>query len=242
MCICFACSHWNYIRESALDSDSTLAPWVDPAKSGITSMKMARYIPSPAFKLWHHIPRLFLAQDGSATATSGAVIGNVSAVLSPKSSEQQAKNRLYIAQNYGLELDQQKEIDSAMMQFMFQENTVGSNSEALHCLRKEPNTWGICEDYEVFVRELGELERGRYGVPVRVQAFFAESDSMIGKKGQAYFEKCWHQRNDGYLSAGFEFESRVMAGTDHDSLVQSAEVWESIFKRMRSEENGSLVQ
>lgn len=129
-----------------------------------------------------------------------------------------------------------------MMQFMFQERTVGSNSEALHCLRKEPNTWGKCEDYEVFVRELVELERGRASVPLRVRAFFAESDSMIGKKGQAYFEKCWHQINDGDFRIGVEFESRIVAGTDHDSLVQSAEVWESIFKRMQSEENERSVQ
>lgn len=204
-------------------------------------MKMAQYIPTPAFKLWHHIPRLFLANDGSATATSGTMIAKLTASFPSKSGDDQAKNCLYLAQNYGLDLDQQKEIDSSMMQYMFKEDTVGSNSEALQCLRKAPSTWDKCEDYEVFVRELVERERGRDGAPLKVQALFAESDSMIGKKGQAYVERCWHQVNDGDSRGVVEFDSRVVSGTDHDSLVPCAEVWESIFKKMQGAEDHSLI-
>ncbi|KAJ5206706.1 hypothetical protein N7472_003154 [Penicillium cf. griseofulvum] len=210
---------------------SLLAPWVDPAKSGCTSMKMAQYIPTPAFKLWHHIPRLFVAKDGSAAAMSGTMIANLTASFPSSSGDEQAKNRLYISQNYGLDVDQQKEIDSSMMQCMFAENTVGSNSEALQCLRKEPNTWGKCEDYEVCVRELVERERGRGGTPLKVQIFFGETDSMIGKKGQAYVEKCWQAAHVDSRGA-VEFDSKVVSGTDHDTVVPSAEVWEAIFKEM----------
>lgn len=202
-------------------------------------MKMAQCIPTPAFKLWHHIPRLFLAQDGSVVAKSGAMISNISAVVSTKSSEVQARNRLHIAKKYGLDVEQQKEIDSLMMRYMFQENTVGSDSEALQCLRKKSCTWGQCEDYETFVRELTELERSRNGAPLKIQAIFAESDSMIGTKGQAYFEKCWHQ-GSSQGSSVIEFNSRTMAGTDHDSVVQSAEAWESIFQDIQGAEAGNL--
>ncbi|KGO43176.1 hypothetical protein PEXP_029230 [Penicillium expansum] len=218
-----------------------LAPWVDPAKSGMTSLRMAQYIPAPAFKLLHHIPRLFLANDGSATATSGAIIASLTASFPSKSGDNQAKNSLYIAQNYELDVDQQKEISSSMMQGMFKEETVGSNSEALLCLRKEPNIWGQCEDYEVFVREVVERERARDGAPLKVYAFFAESDSLIGKKGQAYVEKCWHQVNDGDSRGVVEFDSRVVLGTDHDSLVPCAEAWESIFKRMQGVEGDGSI-
>jgi hypothetical protein len=152
-----------------MKSNQAIAPWVDPAKSGVTAMKMAQYIPTPAFKLWHHIPRLFLVQDGSPIAKSGAVVTSFSANFPSKSNDDQAKNHRYIAENYALDLDQQKEIDSAVMQSMFQEDTVGSNSEALQCLRKEANTWGKCEDYEVFVRELVEVEKGRDCSPLRVK-------------------------------------------------------------------------
>ncbi|KAJ5142653.1 uncharacterized protein N7515_001440 [Penicillium bovifimosum] len=214
-----------------------LAPWVDPAKSGNTTMKLAQYIPTPAFKLWHHIPRLFLVQNGSPIAKSGAVVAGFSASFPSKSNDAQAKNRQYIEENYALTLEQQKEIDSAMMQAMFQEDTVGSNSEALQCLRKETNTWGKCEDYEVFVRELVEVEKGTDGSPLGVRVFFAESDSMIGKKGQDYFENCWAQTRGRDLGGVVEFESKTVAGTDHDSLVQSAEVWESVFREMGTVED-----
>ncbi|KAJ5170187.1 uncharacterized protein N7500_002970 [Penicillium coprophilum] len=208
-----------------------LAPWVDPAKSGNASMKLAQYIPTSAFKVWHHIPRLFLVKDGSAIAASGTMIANLTASLPSSSGDEQAKNRLYISQNYGLDVDQQKEIDSSMMQCMFAENTVGANSEALQCLRKEPRTWGKCEDYEIFVHELVERERERVGVPLKVQAFFGETDSMIGKKGQAYFERCWRIGAEDSRGS-VEFDSRVVSGTDHDSLVPSAEVWEGILAKM----------
>lgn len=235
-------SHWmGILQQKFSGSNQKIAPWVDPAKSGMTSLRMAQYIPAPAFKLLHHIPRLFLANDGSATATSGAIIASLTASFPSKSGDNQAKNSLYIAQNYELDVDQQKEISSSMMQGMFKEETVGSNSEALLCLRKEPNIWGQCEDYEVFVREVVERERARDGAPLKVYAFFAESDSLIGKKGQAYVEKCWHQVNDGDSRGVVEFDSRVVLGTDHDSLVPCAEAWESIFKRMQGVEGDGSI-
>jgi hypothetical protein len=206
----------------------------------MTSLKAAQFIPASAFKLWHHIPRLFLAQDGSATATSGAAVAKFSAMLSPSTTEQRDKNRRYIEENYGLGLDRQVEIDSAMMQNMFKEDTVGANSEALQCLRKKPDTWGVCEDYDVFVKKFLELEkeRGRSGVPLKVQTYFAEEDSMSGKKGQAYFEKCWAQAEAGDLGTVLKFESTTIPGSDHDGLVQSAEVWERILKDVKQTVGG----
>ncbi|CAI7596061.1 unnamed protein product [Penicillium bialowiezense] len=214
-----------------------LAPFVDPAHSGMKSLKAAQYIPTSAFKLWNHIPRLFLAQDGSATATSGEMVAKFSAMFSSGAQSEQDKNRRYIEEHYGLSVDQQNEIDSVMMQFMFKENTVGANSEALQCLRKQPNTWGRCEDYEVYVRELVEQEgeRERTGKPLKVKVFFAEEDSMIGKKGPVYFDKCWHQAGTGSPEGVLVFESTTASGTDHDSLVQSGTVWEEILRGLKND-------
>jgi hypothetical protein len=200
-------------------------------------MQMLQYIPTKAFGIWHRIPRFFLLQAAPAFASSGAVVKKVTnAISSNDTSSQdnshQEKQRRHIEEVYGVSRDMQAELDSLMHIYMFEENTVGANSEALQCLRKEPNnTWGKCEDYEVFVREIVDLERGRdrEGAPLKIQAYFAESDVMIGKKGQAYFEERWRGTNGEYKDV-LEFASTTVPGTDHDTLALSVDVWEGIFQ------------
>jgi hypothetical protein len=200
-------------------------------------MQMLQYIPTKAFGLWHRIPRFFLLQAAPAFASSGAVVKKVTnAISSNDTSSQdnshQEKQRRHIEEVYGVSRAMQAELDNLMFKYMFEENTVGANSEALQCLKKEPyNTWGRCEDYEVFVREFVDLERGRdrEGAPLKIQAYFAESDVMIGKKGQAYFEERWCGTNGEYKGV-VEFASTMVPGTDHDTLALSVDVWEEIFK------------
>ncbi|KAJ5156800.1 hypothetical protein N7492_009603 [Penicillium capsulatum] len=210
-----------------------LAPWVDPAFSRITSMQMAQYLPNKAFSLWDRIPRFFLLQAGPAFASSGAVVKKVTnAISSPGSGAhditQQEKTRLHIEEFYGLPRDVQAELENLIFRRIFQESTVGSNSEALQCLRKEANTWGKCEDYQVFVRDFRQLERDREGSALMVHAYFAESDSMIGKKGQQYFEECWQGTDDDDNLDSVNFISTTVPGTDHDTLATSVEIWEKI--------------
>ena len=76
------------------------------------------------------------------------------------------------------------------------------------------------------------MERGRdrEGAPLKIQAYFAESDVMIGKKGQAYFEERWRGTNGEYKDV-VEFASTTVPGTDHDALALSVDVWEEYFQR-----------
>ncbi|KAJ5762183.1 uncharacterized protein N7511_005565 [Penicillium nucicola] len=216
-----------------------LAPWVDPAHSLKTSMQMLQYIPNKAFDLWHRIPKFFMLQAAPAFASSGAVVKKVTNAISSNDTtshdnSRQEKQRRHIEEVYGLSRDVQAELDNLMHKYMFEEETVGANSEALQCLRKEPtNTWGKCEDYEVFVRDFVKLERGRDGkaTPLKIQAYFAESDVMIGKKGQIYFEERWCGTDEEYKDV-VEFASTTISGTDHDTLALSVEVWEPIFKEL----------
>lgn len=196
-------------------------------------MQLAQYIPNKAFSLWNRIPRFFLLQAGPAFASSGAVVKKVSNAMSPSGSTaqditEQEKTWRYVEEVYGLSREVQAELDTLMFQRMFQESTVGSNSEALQCLRKEASTWGTCENYKVFVRDWIGSERGREGPSLKVRAYFGESDSMIGKKGQEYFEGCWHEVNDGEQRHAVDFMSTTVPGTDHDTLVQSIQTWEKI--------------
>ncbi|KAF7590645.1 hypothetical protein BBP40_002597 [Aspergillus hancockii] len=199
-----------------------LAPWVDPSHSHVTSMQMAQYLPSTVFGVWNLIPKFFLLKVAPVFASSGMAMTKSSSVMSSgvvgvaEDVSELEKNRRRIERGYGLSRDVQAELDSLVMSFMFEENTVGANSEALQCLRKGSDgwkTWGKCEDYGVYVR-----------------AYFAKNDSMIENRGQKYVEECWFGEG-GAEEFGdvLDFESATYAELEHDSLLQSAKVLESIF-------------
>ncbi|KAJ1709607.1 Alpha/Beta hydrolase protein [Aspergillus flavus] len=220
-----------------------LAPWVDPSHSHVTSMQMAQYVPVKAFNVWNLIPKFLLLKAGPAFTSSEAAITKTSNVISSGSGfssggenyTELERNRRQIENEYGLSRDVQAEIDSLIFQFMFEESTVGANSEALQCLRKgsdSSNTWGKCENYEAYVKELVDLEGRRHRrtgqEKLKVRAYFAGNDSMIGKAGQNYVEECWARDTREFKDA-LDFESRTFTQLEHDSLVQSAEVLKSIF-------------
>ncbi|KAE8381251.1 Alpha/Beta hydrolase protein [Aspergillus bertholletiae] len=220
-----------------------LAPWVDPSHSHVTSLKMAQYVPVNAFSVWNLIPKFFLLKAGPAFTSSGVAITKTSNVISSGSifssdggnDTELERNRRQIEAEYGLSRDVQAELDSLMLQFMFEESTVGANSEALQCLRKGADSgkmWGACNDYGAYVKELADLERRRHRhtgeEKLKVRAYFAGNDSMIGKTGQEYMEECWTCNTENFKDA-FDFETSTFAELNHDSVVQSAEVLKSIF-------------
>lgn len=211
------------------------APWVDPAHSHSTTMKMAQNLPVSVFGIWHHIPKVVSA--------SGTAFNQISSWL-PSSSGLGAaesppleRNRQRIESEYGLPVQLQKELQTVSFKSMLSENMVGADSEALCCLRKGPaGLWGDCDDYALFVRRLSELERswkadqvvGR-SEKLRISIYFAETDDMIGKKGQTYMENCWKGSEGDEFEDVMDFTTTTVSETDHDSVVQSVEVLEQIF-------------
>ncbi|CAJ2500424.1 Uu.00g032770.m01.CDS01 [Anthostomella pinea] len=222
------------------------APWVDPIHSHMTSIRFLQYIPVPAFSFWNQIPRFFHTKAGPAFASSGAVVKKLSNAVTfsnpsgdggspPGDDSQQQRNRQRMETEYGLPRAVQTELDVLVFRSMFEENTLGANSEALQCLRKGPGvTWGKCDDYGVFVADLVVRERERAAsgdrrAKLKIRAYFAQDDDMIGKKGQQYMEECWRGKEDGDLRDVIDFESTVVEGVDHDTLVYSLETLERIF-------------
>jgi len=51
-----------------------------------------------------------------------------------------------------------------------------------------------------------------------LRVYFAETDALIGKGGQKYFEQCWKEGN-GDAEGGIRFEASVVQRADHDSIV-----------------------
>lgn len=176
-------------------------------------------------------------------SASGAAFDKISKLL-PSSSGLNAaetaplgRNRQKIESEYGLSVELQKELQPQTLKVMLGENMVGADSEALCCLRKGPaGLWGECDDYAVFVKKLAELERSRRaedggGNPdkLRITAYFAETDAMIGKKGQSYMENCWKGNGGDEIRDVLDFTTTMVEETDHDSVVQSVEVLKQIF-------------
>jgi hypothetical protein len=55
-----------------------------------------------------------------------------------------------------------------------------------------------------------------------------ESDALIGKKGQIYFEECCQGQLGEYQDV-LDFTTETIDGVDHDTPTQSVEVLEAIF-------------
>ncbi|KAH8688440.1 Alpha/Beta hydrolase protein [Ilyonectria robusta] len=231
--------HYRDILHPEKPSVTMLAPWVHPSHSRVTSMQLAQYIPASAFSVWHLIPKFFVLKAGPAFASSGAVVTKASNVISGggQDDSELEKNRQRMETVYQLPRDVQIEIDALVMKKVFEENTVGANSEALQVLKKGPAlSWGKCEDYEIFVREVVDRERNRRsagnneGMPkLKVAAYFAETDALVGPKGQAYMEECWKGKEEGEFGDVIDFETHTVHGADHDSVMQSAVVLEKLF-------------
>ncbi|KAL4808094.1 Alpha/Beta hydrolase protein [Aspergillus unguis] len=216
---------WARCRERVNPLIILLAPWVDPGHSHVTSMQMAQYLPRSAFSLWHHIAHFFVTQAGPVLASSGAVVRQMSSLSINRTEEDLSANWLQLERDYGIAHEEQAEIVRLVIRFMFDESTVGADSEVLVCLRKaEGRSWGVCDDYEEFAQTMAAREQ-TLGGQVSVKAYFAAKDALVGSKGQKYFEECWRAAG----GEGVNFVSTTREETDHDTLVQSVAVWEEIF-------------
>jgi len=127
---------------------------------------------------------------------------------------------------------------------------IGANEEVKMVLRKcEDADWGEATDYSSCIHKIAENEAARGGrgpgaAKLRVEACFAGSDIMIGKRGQTYFEQCW-QRDE--VTGKVDFATRTFPDADHDSLLVDQNkgalkvVFESI-ARLCGDRDGSTLE
>lgn len=204
-------------------------------------MQVAQYIPGPAYSLFNGISR-FAAQGMMTTISSSQAVFNAFGMGKPSKEEEQAAknwgraNALKIEKECGVSTQMQGALEMQTIKHIFSESTAGSSDEARHCARKSAReSWGKADDYGVFVGQVAKQERtrneGNTGqastTKLRVMAFFAETDSIIGEGGREYVEKCW-KGAAGEFEDAFDFSSKKIAGSDHDGLVVAYDVWEEI--------------
>ena len=111
-----------------------------------------------------------------------------------------------------------------MQDCIWAENGVGVGQNVLVCLKRQGiKSWGVFKDYDEAVRllraqelkllalESPDQKRGK----LRVQTFFAEKDSLIGKRGAAWFESLWMGQDDWV-----EYASETKEDYGHDEIPE----------------------
>ena len=187
-------------------------------------MNLASKIPSPVIDQLSSLQGFVMSKVAPTLSFSGGLISSSAALLGSKpdaNAEIKVGSDEDAAEKYGVDIETARLISSNAVKFHLAEDTTAGNEEAKLCLMKGGSaSWGVLADFEACVRSIAD-EAGANGgdgqiARLRVDAFFAASDVMIGKGGQAYFEKCWRRED---IADKVDFDSRVCEGTDHDSVL-----------------------
>ncbi|KAK3701694.1 hypothetical protein LTR37_015347 [Vermiconidia calcicola] len=193
-----------------------IGPWVHYEHSNATLMNLASKVPNGMLDSWNGLNKVINERVVPSVLWSGGMFSAVAGLF--QSGED--GDRAPPGEKYGTSDETAKAIEALMSKYFFAEGTTAGNEDAKLCLKKDPSaSWGVCEDYEEYVRNLVEQESGRAqdgDAKLNVHVFFAESDMMIGMAGERYFERCWRQAG---VSDHIEYESTKLPGTDHDSAL-----------------------
>jgi len=196
-----------------------LAPWVHPSKSSVGLLHTASILPAKLVKgSIRAVPYL----STSVIPVFQKPLAFLSSSL-PKSAPkiEQTNGGPTRAQRFQTECGQsEKDRDAVfnyIMKVFFAENTSGAADEALLCLKSEGTSWGVCEDYTIYVGTLAEKLCGQhFSAKLSVHAIFSGKDFMIGSGGMKYFDDCW-KRED--VKDVISYESDEHMRSTHDSVA-----------------------
>jgi hypothetical protein len=195
-------------------------------------MTAASKLPQGLFSYWSGLSGFINSNVQSA--------GVISSAFMPKNPEETDESGTPISSgSYGVSEKVEAEVDRLMADYLFNwESMKGGNEEAMLLLRKDKSvSWGACEDYVGYVKTLNQregerLRQGKGEGRLKVRLYFAESDVMIGKQGQKYFEDCWRAN---CVSEAVDHKSDELKGTNHDSVLVDMEkgALERIFREIK---------
>ena len=227
------------------------APWVHPNHSNATLLSIAEMLPSGLIGNFDKIANFVgrnIAPACNASASAFTAVASVFKKDEPSEKELDEKQKK--EEGFGMNKEEVELMEKLGVSYMMAEGVSGVTEEALLCLKKTAKGtegvhahWGCAENYEVFVRGLAERERRRTAsgsdgheepCRLRVDAFFGQSDFVIGKGGQRYFRNCW--TNPEYADV-IDVEEHVIDRSNHDSVM---DVWRSGFLKLLEETKKSL--
>jgi pimeloyl-ACP methyl ester carboxylesterase len=115
------------------------------------------------------------------------------------------------------------EIAKLMPGYIFAEDITGCSHDALLFLRKQPKIkparttdWLDHRALAVLASDQEKIIRSRENNASKllVEAFHAESDILIGKKGARHLDQCWGSHPDT-----IDFKSKTVKGANHDTIL-----------------------
>ena len=205
-----------------------MGPWVHNEHSKVAMLNLAAKLPNGMLDSWNGLVKLINTTISPSLAWSGGALSSVAGIFGSGSTDADGKETSddALAKLYGTSKEVAKEIQRLTGKFYFAEDTTAGNEDARLCLKMGgTKLWGDCEEYPDFVRALVEREKERRSADanaagLKIRVFYAESDQMIGKGGQTYFEQCWAQEG---VPGPIDYEGRELEGTDHETVFLDAE-------------------
>jgi pimeloyl-ACP methyl ester carboxylesterase len=217
------------------------APWVSPGHSGVRHLQAAGLLPASvigkfsglaSFVNGSVMPVLGMSSGLSSAVTGGLRSSNsvrdAADVLPAASSGD--NGALSETDGVALDLDDPavvKQLRNILPTFLFAESIDGAGQDAQLCLRKPRSIpWSTpaqhWEDIDDAVRQLNSTIAAETPLGRRwtVDTFHAETDVMVGEKGQIWFDGCWQSDRTGASEGdGIMYRSHVVGGSDHDFIL-----------------------
>jgi hypothetical protein len=99
----------------------------------------------------------------------------------------------------------------------------GVSADATLCMQRDGQGWGVYSSLPSAIASLRNICAHQDSGPsstatLTLRAYFAESDALIGRGGQKYFEECWRE-GDAEGEGKVRFGAKIVEGSDHDSIV-----------------------
>ena len=225
------------------------APWVHPSHSGIKHLQAAEMLPAGMIGQFSSLAKfvngnilpLVGMSSGISSAVSNSIKGTLPQLLVPEVQTLAAAPGTDRQRNdsdlNGIDMNDKRTIEelrNLIPTFLFAEGVDGAGQDTQLCLRK-PRSVPWCtssrpwDDVDDAVRQLRHIvstddaDNAEQRVWL-INTFHAESDSMVGKKGQVWFDSCWESDESASSSSHYvmEYGSEVVRGSDHDFLLDPA--------------------
>jgi len=202
---------------------------------------LAAKLPTNLLDCWAGLNTFINSKIIPSASWSGGIISSTTALFSPSAGTDvpgaETSTSTTPFEQYGFDEDTAKLIEKLSSKYQFAESNAGANEEAKLCLRRcDDADWGEVADYSSCIRKIAANEaelgsRNPSTAKMSVNAFFAGSDVMIGKRGQEYFEQCWESDE---VKGKVDFAVSTFPETDHDSLLidQKKGALRTVFKRI----------